>query len=321
MNEHPYSLHVGWASTDLTPEQPVAIAGQFHARISEGVMDPLSATAMAMESQADGASPVQAVMVSCDLVAIPDELRDAVRDHLRERLPELDPMNVVFNATHTHTAPEIRTGKSEGTVPPNFGFEIDVLSAEQYTAMAAERIAEAIERAWQNREPAGIGFGLGHASVGYNRRICYDTGETRMYGGVNKPEFSHIEAGNDTSVNVLCIWNEQQQLTGLIVNLACPSQTDEQLFQISADFWHETRQALRQRLGENIFILPQVSAAGDLVPARPTTVPDYRALQRMWQQHEITQRQDIAQRITAAVTPIVEGVGRQIDWNPTCAPR
>ena len=318
MSENQNSLRIGWASADLTPEEPVVIAGQFYARVSEGVMDPLSVTAMALESVRPDAEPVRAVMVSCDLVAIPDALRDTVRERLRERLPELDPMNVVLNATHTHAGPEVRTGDA-GNAPPRFGLDLGVMPPETYAAVAAKRIADAVMRAWQSREPAGIGFGFGQATIGYNRRICYYTGETRMYGGVNTPEFSHIEGGADTSVNILCTWNRQQQLTGVVVNLACPSQTSEHSFQISADYWHETRAALRQRLGANVFILPQVSAAGDLVPARSKTAPDWRALERMWQHQGITQRQDIAQRIASAVTPVVEGVGRQIDWTPVVA--
>lgn len=35
---------------DLTPAKPVLIAGQFHARISEGVMDPITATVLVIES-------------------------------------------------------------------------------------------------------------------------------------------------------------------------------------------------------------------------------------------------------------------------------
>ena len=39
-----------------------------------------------------------AVLVSCDLVGIPDDLRDAVRLHLRQGAEGLDPMKVVLRA-------------------------------------------------------------------------------------------------------------------------------------------------------------------------------------------------------------------------------
>ena len=97
-------LTIGWAGTDLTPEQPVFICGQFHARVSEGVLDPVTATALALESGKD-----HAVLVSCDVVTMPDALRDAIRERVRAAgEPDLDPRKVVLHATHTHTGPELR---------------------------------------------------------------------------------------------------------------------------------------------------------------------------------------------------------------------
>ena len=62
-------LKIGWASVDITPDEPVEICGQFHVRVSEGVMDPVTATALAMS-----AGDEAVVLVSCDLVAISDSL-------------------------------------------------------------------------------------------------------------------------------------------------------------------------------------------------------------------------------------------------------
>ncbi len=97
---------VGWASADLTPGQPVQVAGQFHMRVSEGVLDPVTATALALSGSGAGGG---VVLVSCDLAVISDSLRDAVRAGVRERIPDLDPLSIILNATHTHTAPEVRT--------------------------------------------------------------------------------------------------------------------------------------------------------------------------------------------------------------------
>ena len=43
-------LRVGWARTEITPQQPVPLIGFFSKRISAGVQDPLTATALALES-------------------------------------------------------------------------------------------------------------------------------------------------------------------------------------------------------------------------------------------------------------------------------
>ena len=42
-------LRIGWASADLTPDGPVVVAGSSRARVSEGVLDPVTATALAIE--------------------------------------------------------------------------------------------------------------------------------------------------------------------------------------------------------------------------------------------------------------------------------
>src|SRR5690606_29432574 len=96
-------LKMGWAEADITPSKPVALAGHFGLRVSEGVEDPLDVTVWAVESGEE-----QAIFVSCDLVVISDELRDRVRAKLSENLQGIDPMKIVIHATHTHFAPQIR---------------------------------------------------------------------------------------------------------------------------------------------------------------------------------------------------------------------
>jgi hypothetical protein len=134
-----------------------------------------------------------------------------------------------------------------------------------------------------------------------------------MYGKTDDPEFSHIEGGTDHSVNLLCTWNKDRKLTGVVVNVACPSQVSEHLFQVSADYWHETRLELRRRLGAGLFVLPQCSAAGDQSPHVQVGRP---AEERMLKLAGRTQRQDLAVRIADAVTAILPFVEKEIDWTP-----
>lgn len=315
MTKRTDGLKVGWASADLTPDRPVLLSGQFHARVSEGVLDPVTATALALES-ADGG---RGILVSCDLMAIADGVRDAVREQLRLLAPELAPTDIFLNATHTHTAPETRVEADARTLGGGFasagqvGVELEVMTPAEYAAFAARRVAEAAAAAWASRAPGGMSFGLGQAVVGHNRRVSYDTGETRMYGKTDDPHFSHIEGYEDHTVNVLALWDAAGRLTGLVVNLACPSQVSEHLFQISADYWHDTREELRRRLGPDIFILAQNSAAGDQSPHLQL----YRkAEERMWRLAGRTQRQEIAVRIADAVEGMLPFIRQEIDLAP-----
>jgi hypothetical protein len=289
-------------------------------------MDPLTVTALALESVRNGRANEHAVMVSCDCVGISGYLRNAVAARLRESLPELDSRSVCLNATHTHTAPEnggvnLDTPDSLGCLPIGLGLtapELGAMGTDEYVAYAAARIAEAVTEAWRSRQPGRIGFGLGQAVVGRNRRIAYYGGESRMYGKTNDPEFSHVEGGEDHSVNLLCTWTNKRELTGLVVNLACPSQVSESLFQVSADYWHDTRAELRRRFGDRLQVLAQCSAAGD---QSPHVQVGQAGEERMLRLAGRTPRQQIAVRIADAVAAILPFVEQETDWNPVFAHR
>ena len=300
------ALKIGWAQTDLSPDGPVLIAGQFHARVSEGVMDPLTATALAMEGPQD-----HAVLVSCDLVGVSDELRDAVRARLAGRTDGPDPMKVVLNATHTHTGPEVRTPSPDaGHVSRELCVELPVMRPGDYVEFAADRIADAAGQAWASRKSGTIAFGVGQAVVGRNRRVVELDGTSTMYGNTDAPSFSHVEGYEDHSVNVLATHDGRAELTGLVVNVPCPSQVSENEFVLSADYWHEVRLELRRRLGDKLFVLPQCSAAGDQAPYPPF---DKRAAERMLALSGRTRRREIAHRIVGAVEEVLQVLDGRTD--------
>ncbi|MGD9496198.1 MAG: hypothetical protein AB7Y46_07800 [Armatimonadota bacterium] len=289
-------LRIGWAQADITPIEPTMIAGQFHARVAEGVRDPIMASVLALER-----GDTHVVLVGCDLVAISDELRAAVAARLGPDGP--DPAAIIMNATHTHTAPEIRPkGDEPGTTAQAVGVDLDVMGIEEYVAFAGERIAEAVTQAWEGRAAGAVSYGLGYAVVGRNRRWVGTSGRATMYGNTDTPQFSHIEGYEDHSVNVLATYDGSGALTGVVVNIACTAQETEGLFQISADFWHETRVELRRRLGEGLFVLPQASAAGD---QSPHLLWDKRAATRMLALKGRDERTEIAHRLADAVQEVL----------------
>ena len=331
-------MKVGWGQADITPDRKVLLAGQFHARVSEGIMDPITATAFAVESAADGGAPRRAIMVSCDLGTISDELRDAVRDRVQSAPVEIEPKDVFIGATHTHCAPEPRLTPygvgawdrrfREGSPPDHpekpagYGMwprlELDIMSPAEYIDFAADRIAEAVAEAWGRREPAGIAYGWGHAVIGHNRRLTYEDGTSRMYGKAGVPEFRYVEGYEDHSIQAMMTYDRDKRLTGMVVNVPCPSQVSEQIYEISADYWHETRQELRRRFGPGIAVLAQCAPAGD---QSPHVLIGRRAEERMWRLkgRDVQQnapRQEIAVRIANAISDVVPYAEKEIDWDP-----
>jgi hypothetical protein len=314
------NFYIGWASANITPDKPVLLAGQFHARVSDGVRDSITATALAIES-GKGENSAKAILISCDLVSINDNLRDEVRKRLKESLPEVKPEQILINATHTHTAPLIGTDPDSKTF---YGVELEAMSPAACLDFVAERIANAAEKAWKERKRGGISFGLGQAVVGHNRlRVTLD-GKSTMYGKTNTPDFSHLEGLEDHSVNLLYTWNLKNELTGVVINLASSSQVSEQDYLVSADYWCDTRSEVRKRLGDNIFILPQCSAAGDQSPHVMVGDKAEARMQRLMfpdssinvGRSSIGQRKQIAVKIADAVTSVLPYMTKCIDWDP-----
>jgi len=308
-------LNIGWSAADITPPEPAVLAGSFGARVSEGVRDPITATVLVLDSRGE-----HVVWVSCDLVAIADELRDGVRARLAN-LPGLNPQKIVLHATHSHSAPELRVHNGFK------GVELPVMKVPDLLAFTIERIARAVEQAWRIRAPGGVSYGLGHAVVGRNRRSIDSEGRSTMYGDLTNPGFSHIEGFEDHDVNVLATYDPAGALTGLIVNIACPAQA-EYLHEVSADFFHETRNELRRRLGSNVFVGAQISPAGDIAPhiELPSSY-NHKATRRMLTLRQrragedipVRQavRREIARRLANATEELLPLLAQNIERDPT----
>lgn len=93
-------LKIGFSEIDITPDKRASLIGQFVERVSQYVEKPITATAMAIE-----AAEEQVVIVSADLGGVSYNLIDATREELKNNKEGLDPMKVVYVATHVHTGP------------------------------------------------------------------------------------------------------------------------------------------------------------------------------------------------------------------------
>ncbi len=290
------TLYVGWAGADITPPQPVALVGQLKKRISQSVLDPLTATVLALETREQNGQREQAIMISCDVLYIRKPIQERLRALVGPKLPDFDADKLFMNATHTHTGPGFIDGAFKGLY--DVSGDEGVMKASEYASFFLERVAEAVVAAWRGRQPGGMSWALGHAVAGLNRRAHYFDGSSIMYGSTQRDDFSDIEGYEDHAVEMLFFWEPGQTLTGIVVNLACPSQETEGLSVISADFWHDTRKEIRNRLSADLHILAQCSAAGDISPHRMFR---RRAEDLMVERRGLSWRQEIARRIANTV--------------------
>jgi hypothetical protein len=276
-------LLVGWAEESLVPEKKISLAGQFYERISEYVETPITATAMAVESDGD-----VMILVSADLGSIPGFVMELVREKFALRCPEVDPMKIVIAATHTHTSHTLGEPdciKQKYKNPMGSSKEIlkefmkgdkeykalvtaddSVMKPADATEFVTEKIAKACADAWAARDVALYSNEFGRAAVGMCRRVGYDDGTAAMWGDTNTANFDALEGGNDSGVELIYFFDKNRKLTGVMANIACPSQILEQRSFISADFWGRAKANIREKLGADVHLLALGGAAGDQCP-------------------------------------------------------
>ncbi len=275
------SINIGWSEVSITPDKKVSLEGQFAERISQYVEKPLTATVMVVEKDGE-----HVVFVSCDLVHITAALLEAVRAELSKNTVGLDPNKVIISAIHTHTGPGFAPGNASArsfmdlrlmlgqfmrpgqkyveavSMEPN----PEVATAGEVFDLLVERITHAVLDAWNKKAPGSFSNAFGRAAVGMCRRAAYNDGSAQMWGDTNTAVFEALEGGNDSGIELMYIFDENKKLTGIVANLACPAQCVQHRLFVSPDFWGEVKVLLRKHFGEEIFLLPQCSAAGDQCP-------------------------------------------------------
>ena len=151
-----HDLKIGWASRDVSTDKPIDIPGQFHIRVSEGVLDPITVNALVIDNGAD-----LVVFLSADFVALHACLLNAVRDKVAKLNPAIPVNKIIMNSTHTHegasyyenTAFSIAGMAAPAQVPHD---GVEIASSDEYREFLSTRAAEAIIEAYAGRAPGGI---------------------------------------------------------------------------------------------------------------------------------------------------------------------
>jgi len=142
----------------------------------------------------------------------------------------------------------------------------NVMTPEEAGEFIAEKIAIAAAKAWENRTEALYSNEFGRAAVGMCRRVSYDDGSGQMWGDTNTANFVALEGGNDSGIELLYTFDQDEKLTGVVANICCPAQILEQRSFISGDYWGRTKAFLREKFGQDIYLLALCGAAGDQCP-------------------------------------------------------
>ncbi len=294
-------LFVGWGEADITPDgQAVELSGQYYQRVATGIHSRLKTTVMLLEQDGEASA-----LIAVDVVGIPADFAKLIQQNAAAQIPELTAERVIVNAIHTHNAPPLFAIRKWWMPEPG------AISAEEYRKFLSDRITQALSEAYANRCASGIASVLDYARAGHCRRAVYQDDSAEMYGDTSRDDFIGMEGNEDSGVDIMFFADENRKPTGVIVNLACPSQVMEATYQISSDFMGKLRENLKQEFGPEFKLLPQISAAGCQAPRDLTR--NYRGEPDFWREAGVD---EIGERLTAAVCRGGQKTADRFDYAP-----
>lgn len=246
-------MDIGVARIDITPENPVRLAG-FAARTkseASTVIQPLSAKAIAFGSDAQNPS----ILITVDLIGIQWRVTSELSDRLSQSLG-VEPSQIVICASHSHGGPEIgnliNILQCRGDYPRMFHFTDSLISLDQlihlaqYNELLIERLERVALDAMKNRKPALLSWGKGKASFAENRRT------------ENGPV--------DHSFPVLFVSNPDGTLRAVLLNYACHGiSLGADVNEVHGDWMGETQRVIEERYPGSIAMVT-IGCAGDAHP-------------------------------------------------------
>ncbi len=188
-------LRVGVAHTDITPPLGIPMAGYYHERGADGVLDPLFSKALVLES--DGQ---RAALVVLDLISIPRAVTDEARAQI-EKSTGIPHDHVMVSATHTHTGPELA---NRTRFSASMGGQKQV--SVEYTATLAGKIAESVRAANERLQPARVSLARGRCEgLAFNRRYYMRDGSVAWNPGKLNPNIVRPAGPIDPEVGILYV--------------------------------------------------------------------------------------------------------------------
>ncbi|MCX8091002.1 MAG: neutral/alkaline non-lysosomal ceramidase N-terminal domain-containing protein [Verrucomicrobiae bacterium] len=246
-------LRLGTAAVNITPPLGTPLAGYYHERPCDGVLDELFAKAAVFD---DGNT--KAALVVCDLVTLPRSIVLEARRRIAERT-DLPGSNVMIAATHTHTGPVlIRDSTLDAVTGANSP------RARQYNAELPERIAQAVADASARRAPARVSFAREtEARIAFNRRYWMKDGSVGWNPGKRNPDILRPAGPIDPEVGVVYFESPDGRPVLTFVNYALHPDTTGGT-RASADFPGALARRLAEIKGPDMLTIFANGASGDV---------------------------------------------------------
>lgn len=217
------ALRVGAAKVVVTPAQSEL------PKTMEGIYDRLHSRAIVVENGA-----AQAALITLDAGGLSDPLWQAVTHRIEAELG-IPVKNVIFTATHTHSAPRMSGPAVE------------------------QKIFESVKAAKAKLQPARIAYGTGVSYINVNRNII-DPVTRRWWEGPN------YDGPSDKTVAVVKFETLAGEPIAVYYNYAMHAVALGQLDQVSADAPGAASKYIEDSFDDKIVAVWSTGAAGDQNP-------------------------------------------------------
>ena len=228
-------FRAGAATSNITPPLGELIVGNYEAPPARHVHDELHARCLVLD---DGTSKL--VFAIVDNVGVDRRVFDAAKKRI-QAATGIAPENMMISATHTHSATSAG-GLDEKRRGWNQGDPLD-----EYQAFLAHRIADGVQVALNNLEPARIGWGVGSLPQHlFNRRWKMKTPKVNPFGvkdavvmnpGVANPDLVEPAGPTDPQVSFISVQSKAGRPIALLANYSLHYVGGVPKDHISADYF------------------------------------------------------------------------------------
>lgn len=237
-------LKAGAFAMDISPETyPVSINGGMRDRQAKGANDPLMARCLVLD---DGKTTL--AIAVCDSCMIPRDIFDRAKQ-LASKATGIPVSNMMFSATHTHEAVTV-TGVFQSEPEP------------AYCEYLTKKIAEGVEKAWKERQPAQIAWGSGKdPSQVFNRRWFMQpsvvnedpfgntTDAVKMNPGFARERLKEPSGPIDAEVGIISLQTREGKPLALFANYSLHYVGDAPPNMLSGDYYGVFAERMAAKMG------------------------------------------------------------------------
>ncbi len=237
-------FELGLAREIITPERGLPLAGYFNGRPNTGVADELFVRVSLFRF-----GKLFSGIVTFDLLFLPAELIVSIQKELRNAGFDFAE-DLIFHATHTHTAPYTET---------SFGTAAD----PEYLDTVVTKAFLAISMAYADLAPAELLVASGRNSeLAFNRRYFMKDGTVKTNPGKSNPDVVKPEGPIDDEITVLAA-KRDGRLVSIYANIVNHTDTIGGNL-VSGDWPGRMEQAIRYELGYDVNVQTLIGCAGDI---------------------------------------------------------